>query len=385
MVKLKSSVKKQKKSVLNKTIDFFIHSSYRAFLVGGYVRDATLGLQPVDIDIVIEGDAIKIARELNKKLHGKLTAHKNFGTASIDTQNVRVDLASARLEKYPSPATLPHVRPATIVEDLNRRDFTINAMAMSISKGNFGEIFDPFGGLEDINKGIIRVLHKNSFTDDPTRIFRALRYKNRFGFRIEKRTMQLLKDAITQRLLKKLTGQRLLNEIRLIFNETNFHNILRELSILGIFKVRRNQLAQLERVKSHVFYYYVSLLKSHTLPLRRDEHKIVHEFHKIDYTAKRLEKTSTRSGIYAILSSISIPTREVLVELKPFLRNKIKTYQSISKIKPFVTGNDLKRYKFKPGNKYRSLLKKIWDMQLDKKITSRKQALDYLRTQRKRG
>lgn len=385
MAKLRSSVKNQKKSVLNKTIDFFVNSPYRAFLVGGYVRDATLGLQPVDIDIVIEGDAVKIARQLNKKLGGRLTVHKNFGTASIMTSKVRVDLASARSEKYPSPATLPQIRPTTIVEDLNRRDFTINAMAMSMSKGTFGEIFDPFRGLEDINKGIIRVLHRNSFIDDPTRIFRALRYKNRFGFRIEKKTMQLMKDAVTQRLLNRLTKQRLLNEIRLVFEEPSYQGIIRELSTLGIFKMRRNQLSQLGRVRSYVMYYYLSVLKIKDLPLTREEKKIVHELHGITTIAKRLEISSTRSRIHHIIASLSEPARAIIIEMKPLLRNKMNMFRTMSKTKPFVTGDDLKRHNFKPGAKYRAILKKIWNMQLDKKITSRKQALGYLRTLRKHG
>ena len=156
MTKLRYSAKRKKKSVLRKVIDFFAKSEYHAYLVGGYVRDSTLGRESVDIDVVVEGDGVKVARKLNLKLKGKLKKHDEFGTASIVINNHRVDIASARTEKYPSPAHLPHVYFATIVEDLNRRDFTINAIAMSISRENFGEIFDPFDGMSDIKKKLVR-------------------------------------------------------------------------------------------------------------------------------------------------------------------------------------------------------------------------------------
>ncbi len=383
MVKLKSSGKRQKKSVLNKTIDFFIKSNYHAYLVGGYVRDTTLGIPPLDIDIVVEGDAIKAATQLNAKLKGKLHKYKEFGTASIVTEDKRLDLASARVEKYLSPAKLPHVYPSTITEDLNRRDFTINAIAMSISKEDFGEIFDPFRGLEDIKKGIIKVLHKNSFIDDPTRIFRALRYKNRFNFKLEKRTKMLLKEAVAKKIIKKLTGQRILNEIRLIFDEEKYQETVRDISDYHIFRIKNKELDMLPQLGAIRIYLYLSKINTTKFPLRNDERRMIKELDHIGITISKLEKISKRSNIYTLLSHISEDVVDVLPHVRPRLQKKIEIFLKSKKIKPYVTGNDLKRLRIKPGRKFSHILKKMHHLQLDGKVKSRKKALQYLKNLRR--
>ncbi len=379
MAKLKSLAKHQKKSVLNKTINFFVKSNFHAYLVGGYVRDTTLGIKPIDIDIVVEGNAIKAAKALNLKLKGKLCIYKEFGTASIITKAERIDLASARVEKYPSPAKLPHVYPSTIIEDLNRRDFTTNAMAMSISKEDFGEIFDPFNGLEDIKKGLIRVLHKNSFNDDPTRIFRALRYKNRFGFKIEKKTKILMKEAIDKKMIKQLTGQRILNEIRLIFTEKKYQETIKDLSDLVIFKIKKKDWELLPLLGPNRIYLYLSKLDTNEFPLKTEERKIMQDLNKAGSIISRLEKTSKNSIIYDILYPISDQVINIIPLIRPELKKKINIYSRLKKIKPFIKGNDLKNLKIKQGRKFKILLKKMLDLQLDKKINSRKDALQYLK------
>jgi len=379
LAKLKSLAKHQKKSVLNKTINFFVKSNFHAYLVGGYVRDTTLGIKPIDIDTVVEGNAIKAAKALNLKLKGKLCIYKEFGTASIITKAERIDLASARVEKYPSPAKLPHVYPSTIIEDLNRRDFTINAMAMSISKEDFGEIFDPFNGLEDIKKGLIRVLHKNSFNDDPTRIFRALRYKNRFGFKIEKKTKIIMKEAIDKKMIKQLTGQRILNEIRLIFTEKKYQETIKDLSDLIIFKIKKKDWELLPLLGPNRIYLYLSKLDTNEFPLKTEERKIMHDLNKTGSIISRLEKTSKNSIIYNILYPISDQVIDMIPLIRPELKKKINIYFRLKKIKPFIKGNDLKNLKVKQGRKFKILLKKMLDLQLDKKINSRKDALQYLK------
>ena len=379
MAKLKSLAKHQKKSVLNKTINFFVKSNFHAYLVGGYVRDTTLGIKPIDIDTVVEGNAIKAAKALNLKLKGKLCIYKEFGTASIITKAERIDLASARVEKYPSPAKLPHVYPSTIIEDLNRRDFTINAMAMSISKEDFGEIFDPFNGLEDIKKGLIRVLHKNSFNDDPTRIFRALRYKNRFGFKIEKKTKILIKEAIDKKMIKQLTGQRILNEIRLIFTEKKYQETIKDLSDLIIFKIKKKDWELLPLLGPNRIYLYLSKLDTNEFPLKTEERKIMQDLNKAGSIISKLEKTSKNSIIYDILYPISDQVINIIPLIRPELKKKINRYSRLKKIKPFIKGNDLKNLKVKQGRKFKILLKKMLDLQLDKKINSRKDALQYLK------
>lgn len=379
MAKLRSSDKHQKKSVLSKTIGFFVHSKYHAYLVGGYVRDTTLGIEPLDIDIVVEGDAIKAARHLNTKLKGKLTVHKKFGTASINTKNTRVDLASAREERYASPAKLPHVYPSTINEDLNRRDFRINAIAMSISNENFGEIFDPFEGLDDIKKGMIRVLHKGSFYDDPTRIFRAVRYKNRFGFKIGKKTKSLMIEAINKKMIQRLSGQRILSEIKLIFEEKQYREIVKDLSDMTSLKIRKKDLDILPLIGRNRIYYYLSKVKSIKFPLSKPEKNLIKDFQNLNKTIGRLDKASKHSTIYTILSPISKDILDVIPAVLPKLKQKIRIFSQLKKIKLFINGNDLKRLGFKSDRKLKNMLNKMRDWQFDKKIKDRKEALKYLR------
>jgi len=379
LVRSEFLAKKIKRSVLSKVTDFFSKSKYHAYLVGGYVRDLTLGREPVDIDIVVEGDAIEAAKKLNTKLNGKLSIHKEFGTASIITTHGLIDLASARIEKYPSPAMLPHVYPSTIIEDLNRRDFTMNAIAMSIAKENFGEIFDPFNGSDDIKKGTIRVLQKNSFMDDPTRIFRALRYKNRFGFKLEAKTEEQMEEAIAQNMIRQLSAQRIFNELRLIFEELTYQNTIQDISKLGIFKIKHRDLETLPRFDRLRIYFYISKLTAINFPLSKMEQKLVHDINRIDKIVAQLLKTSKNSMIYNILSPIDEQVRNLIPSLYPELENKIRIFNRIENIKPFIDGSDLKDLGFKPNRQFKHLLKRMFDLQIDKKIVMRKQALELLK------
>ncbi len=352
--------------------------------MGGYVRDSTLGCESVDIDAVVEGDGIAAARELNKKLKGKITNHPEFGTASISIDGCRVDLASARTERYPSPAQLPRVYPSTIVEDLNRRDFTINAIAMSVSKDNFGEIFDPFEGLSDIKRKLIRILHRNSFVDDPTRIFRALRYKNRFGFKLEEDTERMLREAVDADMIAKLSGQRILNELRLIFAEDNFQATAAEIAQYSIFAVKSSSLKLMPPSKEYAFYFFLSKLPRNTLPLSKDEKKIVDGFREFETLSSRLAKTSKKSVLYALLSPVSEEVVESLALVKPELQEKIRVFRGLARVKPFITGKDLRHYGFKPEKRYAKILRNMRMLQIDKKISNRREAIAYLKTLKKR-
>ncbi len=168
-------------------------SEYRCYLVGGTVRDMILKVPQIDIDIVTEGDITSLVSNIAKRWKLKKTIRSQFSTVKISfVHNILLDIAQARKETYPYPASLPVVQKGNIVDDLKRRDFTINTLLMGISKKNFGIIYDYLGGIEDIEKKTIRVLHKNSFIDDPTRIFRAFRFKERFSFRFERKTKKLI-------------------------------------------------------------------------------------------------------------------------------------------------------------------------------------------------
>jgi len=192
-----------------------------AYIVGGPVRDLLLNVPNYDMDFVVEGDAIEFAEILTRALKGHLKIHKPFRTATISYKEFRIDVVTARTESYKRPGAYPDVMPGTIKEDLFRRDFTINAMAVSINKENFGELVDFYNGFKDLKKGIIRVMHDKSFIDDPTRIFRAVRFSARFDFKIEPHTRGLIKKAILAGLLGEVNRGRIRKEIELFLKEKN--------------------------------------------------------------------------------------------------------------------------------------------------------------------
>jgi tRNA nucleotidyltransferase (CCA-adding enzyme) len=188
------------------------------YLVGGPVRDVLLGAPVRDLDFVVEGDGPEVARQLAEDLGGRVLAHPRFGTATLSLNGCRVDVVSARKEVYLQPAALPQVFPGTIEEDLARRDFSANALAVPLGEAR-PKVLDLHGGVGDLRRGLIRILHPNSFVDDPTRILRAVRYEQRLGFRIERRTLARLRDAVANGHPAALTGDRLRHELERIFWE----------------------------------------------------------------------------------------------------------------------------------------------------------------------
>ncbi len=199
------------------------------YLVGGTVRDILLGEQSLDVDIAVEGDAIAFARALAARLSGRVQPHETFGTAVVlYGENGRVDVVTARKEQYDVPGALPRVESASITDDLFRRDFTVNAMAVSLGGGDFGRLIDPFHGRQDLGTRTIRVLHDRSFEDDPTRIFRAVRYENRHGFRMDDHTLALARQAIESGMLAEVSPARVRDELVELLDEGDVeHAILR--------------------------------------------------------------------------------------------------------------------------------------------------------------
>jgi tRNA nucleotidyltransferase (CCA-adding enzyme) len=207
------------------------------YLVGGTVRDILLGERNFDVDVVVEGDAIALARAVADKLGGRVRAHKKFGTAVVlYGDDERLDLVTARSETYDAPAVLPTVAPGTIQEDLHRRDFTINAMAVSLKGENLGELVDPFEGRADLEAGRIRVLHDRSFIDDPTRILRAIRYEDRYGFRMDEHTVALARECIATGHVGDLSGARLRDELMALLEEGDVSHAIPRLAELGAEK-----------------------------------------------------------------------------------------------------------------------------------------------------
>ncbi len=205
---------------------------YRACLVGGAVRDLLLGESSLDLDIVIEGDALDIARSFGTSGNPAPVLHERFGTATLTSGSFRVDLATARKESYHSPGALPSVHPGSIEEDLLRRDFTINAMAIRLGTERHGELVDPYGGRGDLQHGLLRVLHEASFKDDATRILRGVRYEQRLGFAFEKSSLELLARGLLY--VRSISGDRLRHEIEHMLAEREPEHMLRRLDTLGV-------------------------------------------------------------------------------------------------------------------------------------------------------
>jgi tRNA nucleotidyltransferase (CCA-adding enzyme) len=191
-----------------------------AFVVGGVVRDLLLGIANLDMDVVVDEEAPAFADEAARSLGGSVKAHTRFGTAILVLPGGRkVDLATARSEVYERPGALPTVSTGTILDDLRRRDFTINSMAVRLNANAFGTLIDHFGGEADLEAGVLRVITDRSFDDDPTRILRGVRFAARFSYRFEERTERLLREAIGRDALSTVSGERLMNEIALILSE----------------------------------------------------------------------------------------------------------------------------------------------------------------------
>jgi tRNA nucleotidyltransferase (CCA-adding enzyme) len=206
----------------------------RIELVGGAVRDILLGVPPRELDAIVDSDVEPVARELARRLGGEVILHERFGTAVVRAEHASIDLATVRAESYPTPGALPDVRPGSPEQDLERRDFTVNAIALGLAGEHAGRLRAPAGALDDLAARRLRVLHDESFLDDPTRILRLARYATRLGFDAEPHTAGLAAAALDAGALRTVSGQRLGAELRLAFAEPDPPAALGELDRMGV-------------------------------------------------------------------------------------------------------------------------------------------------------
>lgn len=233
-----------------------VERGFPLFLVGGTVRDLLLGQSPVDLDLSAVGGGEALATDLARALRGEVSLRSQFGTAKIRVGDSTIDLALARTEEYASPGALPIVAPGSIDDDLARRDFSMNAVAVSLDETNWGELKDPHGGQEDIHRGLVRVLHAASFVDDATRILRAVRYAGRLGFHLETGTETMLRRDLSY--VDTIGGDRLRNELARLFREARAVPMLHMAQRLGVLaavypplEVSSNAMARLKSAGSH--------------------------------------------------------------------------------------------------------------------------------------
>ncbi len=215
----------------------------KIYAVGGFVRDLLLKIPNLDVDVVVEGDAIAFARELGERCVCRVRAHEKFATAVVVFEDgFKLDLASTRTEYYLEPGALPTVENASIKLDMYRRDFTINTLALSLNRDKYAEVLDYFGAQRDLHDKAIRVLHNLSFVEDPTRILRAIRFEQRLRFTLGLQTRQLLSSAVQMGFLERVSPLRLFNELRIILSEANPSDAL----------ARLYELEVLQKISSHL-------------------------------------------------------------------------------------------------------------------------------------
>ena len=231
---LRSALVSEQRQLLRRATEESARRRVRLYLVGGAVRDALLGLPVADVDLVSAPGGADFGRELAGALGGEVVASSQFGTHKIREGGITFDLAMARTESYAHPGALPSVRPAGILDDLARRDFTINAMAVEVRGESWGDLQDEFGGLADLRRGLVRTLHDGSFRDDATRILRAARYAGRYGYRIEEATQRALDRGLAY--LDAIKGDRLRHELERVFDEPRAAPILRILRDAGVLR-----------------------------------------------------------------------------------------------------------------------------------------------------
>ncbi len=395
---LKNSLDSAHLDLIHRIADESSALGFPIYLVGGSVRDLMLGRPILDLDLTLEGDAIKLARVLVKKHGGDLTTHEKFFTATWTPQSSNsqiLDLISTRRETYPHPGSLPTVTKSTLDDDLRRRDFTINAMAIRVDGDHFGELCDPLHGQTDLEKKLIRVLHPKSFLDDPTRIFRAVRYAERYGFMIEPETLKLVNDD-SRKVLSALSGERLRHEFDLIFEEPNPSTMLKQLAELDVLKSIRLRVT------------------SYELPLLDDPSPAFGEFAVPDMlsfqqtlcwvlwlmnsSVSEIEDVAERLAFPVLLTNAAVSASALKQEL-PSCKNwkpsqwtfhldelpSLSVYavylvskenalsEYLSKwqhVKPLTTGDDLKARGLAPGPRYGEILRHIRAAWLDGEVKS---------------
>ena len=422
---LESALPPCRLALLKLIASFAAEEQQSAYIVGGFVRDLLLERPSLDFDIVIEGDALQFTHALAGKYGGRVITHRRFSTAKWQIKDIRSDLLSrmgcseinekdlpealdfisARTEFYDRPTALPTVERSSIKLDLHRRDFTINTLALRLDSPHYGELYDFWGGLADLEKKQVRVLHSLSFVDDPTRLLRAVRFEQRFQFQIEKRTLQLMSEA--REMLHQLSGERIHHEFDLILNEENPVPIFQRLEELGLLSAIHPKLtwnARIEQAFLQAINY--TQYSGWRLPAAVGNTSLRHTLAYLVWLPCLDGESGIEVGRRLRLSRPLLETLEKLVERIPTLpalnllspsaftremekipiygcfalyciiddtslREKLMKFAEMWRfIKPGVDGHDLQQRGLTPGPGFASILTEIRDAWIDGRITS---------------
>ncbi|MGM0425069.1 MAG: CBS domain-containing protein, partial [Thermodesulfobacteriota bacterium] len=393
---------------------------YNVYAVGGFVRDILLQRPNLDIDLVVEGDGIVFAQALAQKLGGRIRAHKKFRTAVVilpDDQ--RIDVATARLEYYEHPAALPTVELSSIKLDLFRRDFSMNALAIELNPGHFGQLVDFFGGQKDIKERVIRVLHSLSFVEDPTRIIRAIRFEQRFKFRIGAQTERLIKNALQLNMFQKLSGSRIFQELKLLMQERSPLECLQRMQMLDILqnihpllKLEEKKVQLLQKVEKvldwhelmymdpapeHWKLYFLalcqgynqeqiqSLTRSLDMPKKQQNSiiQILQEVYSTEQSLYQWQKKGQRlSDLYFLLHRLPIEAVLYIMACtqQEYIRKHVSLYLTQLRGERIdISGKDLQAMGLIPGPAYGRILTRILAAKLDGEAKDREAQLNLAR------
>ncbi len=384
------------------------------YLVGGMVRDLILNEENIDIDLVVEGNGIAYAEKLALAFKGKVKSHKKFQTAVVIlTEGLKIDIASSRMEYYDHPAALPTVERGMIRQDLYRRDFTINTLAIKINKKEYGTLVDYFGGRKDLREGKIRVIHGLSFVEDPTRAYRAVRFANRLGFEIAKETKTLIRTAIKKGIFERLTGRRISKELILIFEDDHPVKTVKMLESYGLLefihpqiKLTQAKLSLLYRIEEvlswyrllyrsdqpeNYLVYFMGLIDSleekarmemgQRLALKKKDRDLLENYpKKIHQTVSSLQKKEKikNSDIYFQVKDLPLEVILFLiakiknVELKKLLTSFLLQFRNITLE---IKGKDLKALGLKPGPEFSEIFRTILSAKVDGKVKNKREEI----------
>jgi len=374
------------------------------YLVGGVVRDLLLGRPAYDLDLVAEGNAIRLARELTATVPGKVTAHHRFGTAKIKFPGFNLDLTTARIEHYTRPGVLPSVKSGTIQDDLFRRDFTINAMAVRLMPASYGDVLDIYGGLDDLKDKLIRTLHDKSFSDDATRIWRALRYQQRLNFQLEPGTLSQL--VANTAILGTVSGERIRYELECVFKEAQPEKVVRQAAELGVLERLHPALSgnggidevfkrarELNAPNLPSFAFYLALLICNlSLPeaeqvvnylrLPRSTTRMIRDVVRLKNHLPKLREINLKpSRVFELLSdhtpaSLSVGALVAPPEARQHIIHYLARYRYA---RPALNGNDLIALGIKPSPKIKETLTRLRAARLNGQVTSKRQEAELVK------
>jgi tRNA nucleotidyltransferase (CCA-adding enzyme) len=416
ITKLENNISKEVLNIIKTASRIASELGVEAYCVGGMVRDILMDIIHQDIDIVVEKKGIELAKRLAEELGGHASIHEKFKTAVIKLPEREIDVATLRKEYYEFPAALPTVAEGTLVQDLYRRDFTINAMAIQISpEKDYGKLIDYFEGKKDLDNKNVSILYPLSFIEDPTRIFRAVRFEKRFNFKLSEETLKQLNKTVHMDIHSNLTTDRVREEIILILKEKNSYDMLLRLSELGVLSCIHSGL-KINEATYNSLKEYSGVLSGMPRAIRKiwkDKEwevvlmmlianldveagkrvlkefkfpdKVVLNYLSVKKYANRiialLSKDISNARLYKALHNISL---EVLfyvltVSHNDIVNDKVREYFTVLKdIKPEMNGNDLEKMGYDPSPFYTRILFRLKIAKLNGTVANRQEERNYL-------